>query len=366
MTDYKARDQVLAGAIAGIGQLDDERLFLTGGTLLRACAFENYRYSEDLDFDWLGSKKSFIKTIRSAWPAIEALTSEYNATLEATPESIVILHEGEDGRANNKLKMDCNDYHWMHRRAYDKPYTFWPLQKRYNLDPSSRIRGITLESVAANKIACVASRSTPRDVYDLYRLSKNDSVDMDAAWALYLEIWDRYRIDKRFGPGRHTMVRWKPDPHPAYLKGSLLGSKKAIGNKWSRSMPRLLGGDLSTDSNPTCEECFTVVSEWITRKHTRYVEEYKFYNDGRSPFSEASSYNTTIVGTAKRRATHHKRQPSKTAKPRVRAKPAEDKKTPPPPVPDVSASGRCGSDLGDGQRCRNVTAGGGRCHLHRG
>lgn len=37
MTDHLARDRVLTCVIAGLGRLDDPRLVLTGGTLLRIC-----------------------------------------------------------------------------------------------------------------------------------------------------------------------------------------------------------------------------------------------------------------------------------------------------------------------------------------
>ncbi|MDQ2875184.1 MAG: nucleotidyl transferase AbiEii/AbiGii toxin family protein [Actinomycetota bacterium] len=44
------RDYVLAHLCADIGALDDPRLVFKGGTLLRLCYFETYRYSADLDF----------------------------------------------------------------------------------------------------------------------------------------------------------------------------------------------------------------------------------------------------------------------------------------------------------------------------
>ena len=45
------RDYVLARIIAALGALDDSHgLVFKGGTALRLCYFEDYRYSADLDF----------------------------------------------------------------------------------------------------------------------------------------------------------------------------------------------------------------------------------------------------------------------------------------------------------------------------
>lgn len=45
------RDYVLAHIVAALGALDDEHgLVFKGGTALRLCYFEDYRYSADLDF----------------------------------------------------------------------------------------------------------------------------------------------------------------------------------------------------------------------------------------------------------------------------------------------------------------------------
>ena len=54
---------MLIAALAGIG---DDRLVFKGGTLLRVCVFDNYRWSEDLDFDWTGSPEGFRALVDGA------------------------------------------------------------------------------------------------------------------------------------------------------------------------------------------------------------------------------------------------------------------------------------------------------------
>lgn len=50
------RDYVLAHIIAGLAALDiDHGLVFKGGTALRLCYFDDYRYSADLDFSLIAA-----------------------------------------------------------------------------------------------------------------------------------------------------------------------------------------------------------------------------------------------------------------------------------------------------------------------
>lgn len=358
MTDFAARDRVLATVIAALGQMEDKRLILVGGTLLRTCAFEDYRYSEDLDFDWLGSPRSFMRLMRAARTAVESTSCGYNPAISFKDGTVIITHDGEDGRDANQLSVDCNDYTRRDRKSYDRPTTLWPLQARYELPPSTRIQGLALEAIAANKIACLSSRTAPRDLYDLYRLSEDDRVDMDKAWAIYLDVWERYRVDKPSGHGRHMMQRWRPDPHPAYTKGAITGSRNVMASKWADRMPAVIGAasNAAGASTPTFDDAFDSVMDLIVDKHAKYVAEYKRQH-GHSPFADAKTYTQAIKSTTEKRVAFHKRRAAAARK--SRAKEARRGKKAAP------ASGICGYDLGDNRLCRNRTSGGGRCHLHR-
>jgi predicted nucleotidyltransferase component of viral defense system len=48
------RDYVLAHILDGIAQTDEPRLVFKGGTALRFCYLEDFRYSADLDFSARG------------------------------------------------------------------------------------------------------------------------------------------------------------------------------------------------------------------------------------------------------------------------------------------------------------------------
>ena len=65
------RDYVLAHIIAGVAKLGDEiSLVFKGGTALRLCHFDDYRYSADLDFSLAsGSIEDSYASISSALEA---------------------------------------------------------------------------------------------------------------------------------------------------------------------------------------------------------------------------------------------------------------------------------------------------------
>ncbi|MDE2782521.1 MAG: nucleotidyl transferase AbiEii/AbiGii toxin family protein [Gemmatimonadota bacterium] len=63
MPPLTGRDIVQHQILAVLADRQGERprLRFKGGTLLRACWAENYRYSEDLDFDWVGTPGALAK-----------------------------------------------------------------------------------------------------------------------------------------------------------------------------------------------------------------------------------------------------------------------------------------------------------------
>jgi predicted nucleotidyltransferase component of viral defense system len=49
-----------------------EHWILKGGTCVKKCFFETYRFSEDLDFSLLPAAPK-VTTLRAPWPAISAI-----------------------------------------------------------------------------------------------------------------------------------------------------------------------------------------------------------------------------------------------------------------------------------------------------
>ena len=72
------RDYVLAHIVAGLGNLDNNHgLVFKGGSALRLCYFEDYRYSADLDFSVIEGD------LAAAYGAIEAAFATVTGAVEA-------------------------------------------------------------------------------------------------------------------------------------------------------------------------------------------------------------------------------------------------------------------------------------------
>lgn len=91
------RDYVLSHIIAGLGSLGvDHGLVFKGGTALRFCYFDDYRYSADLDFSMVEGD------LAAAYGTIEAALSEVTGAVEALTLTIDeprrIAYQGPPGR----------------------------------------------------------------------------------------------------------------------------------------------------------------------------------------------------------------------------------------------------------------------------
>lgn len=80
---HTQRDMVQHHVVAALAEIGDDRLVFKGGTLLRICVFEDYRWSEDLDFDWAGSPGGFRALVDAA--VARAATSVDIPTLTTEP-----------------------------------------------------------------------------------------------------------------------------------------------------------------------------------------------------------------------------------------------------------------------------------------
>ncbi|MCY3926615.1 MAG: nucleotidyl transferase AbiEii/AbiGii toxin family protein [bacterium] len=163
------------------------RLVLKGGTLLRTCWKMDYRYSEDLDFDWSGhssaERHEIVHTIENV---LDEASRASGRSLRARDRSgrLDILWEAP-ADTRHRLRIDIT--------VPDAPprdgARLWRLQPRYpGLGDDIRVTGITLEAITAAKLACLAhpSRLAARDLYDLDRLLDSPDVDCMAALDSFL------------------------------------------------------------------------------------------------------------------------------------------------------------------------------------
>jgi predicted nucleotidyltransferase component of viral defense system len=169
------RDYVLAHIIAGLTALGDKHgMVFKGGTALRLCFFEDYRYSADLDFSMVeGTKADGYEIIEAA--LIEA--NEVIDTLYLTEQSPAkIAYLGPLGRQRT-LKLDIADDELVINTEAQTLLPRWD-----DLPTDSYVSVYTLNEIAGEKLRCVMQRLQCRDLFDLALLFDEAQVDvLDAA-----------------------------------------------------------------------------------------------------------------------------------------------------------------------------------------
>lgn len=154
--------------------LSDERrsLVFKGGTALYRFYNLN-RFSEDLDFDVVGKRFDIDKMIKKIIRHLE-LTGMPRTIFEKTEHGneinirFTIRGPLYNGSKNSMSRVTIN----ISKR--ERPIS--PLEKllvtTYPEIPSFELSVLDVEEIAAEKIRCILTREKPRDIYDLWFLSK--------------------------------------------------------------------------------------------------------------------------------------------------------------------------------------------------
>ena len=178
------RDYVLAHLCAAIGAIGDPRLVFKGGTLLRLCYFDPFRYSADLDFSAIDGlpRSEATATIaaaatacreRTGMPALEVVAGDR--------ETAWVTYVGPLASRPRTLKLDISDTELV------EPHARMALTARWaDLPADAAIEGYTPDEVGAEKLRCIAERLQCRDLYDLSELLDSQKVEALEAWELYL------------------------------------------------------------------------------------------------------------------------------------------------------------------------------------
>ena len=169
------RDYVLAHIIAGLGSLgSDHGLVFKGGTALRLCYFEDYRYSADLDFSVVeGDLTAAYATIEAAFAAVTGAVESLTLTDEE-PRRIGYL--GPLGRKRH-LKLDIAVDELVVSADTVGLLPRWP-----DLPTTYGCQVYPLAEIAGEKLRCIMQRMQCRDLYDLWLLFDDAGVDpLDAS-----------------------------------------------------------------------------------------------------------------------------------------------------------------------------------------
>lgn len=180
------KDYILSWILWGIAKHTNlsEILVFKGGTVLKKVYFEDYRFSEDLDFTLLNEKASNKQIFKWFDETFIQIREEANIPLE-----IIDNDEHEDGGinfyisyigplgglGNNKnVKIDISK---------NETLEFDPVIKDAIINYSDlkdyKLLCYTLKELLVEKLRCVMQRMQPRDYYDIWYLLEIEEIRID-------------------------------------------------------------------------------------------------------------------------------------------------------------------------------------------
>jgi len=252
------KDYVIGWVLAGISEhpeLSDSWIF-KGGTCIKKCFLETYRFSEDLDFTLLNPDHSKIDFLIEAFSGVAQWVYEQSG-VEIPKERIRfdiyqssrgkpagegrLYYRGPMGRQGDppRIKLDLTIDEIVvlkpERREIFHPYSDKPQGSLFAVC-------YPLIEVFAEKIRALAERLRPRDLYDVVFLSRFDGLDIDRSLL-------RETVEKKCsfkGVVIPTLASLENNPGRAELEaewGNMLSHQlpllPAFGEYW-RDLPRLL------------------------------------------------------------------------------------------------------------------------------
>ncbi len=183
------RDYCLSWVLVGLSQSPlKDRLAFKGGTALKKCYFEDYRFSQDLDFtlieetSWeeieLGLGAAFEETHKGS--GVEIRLDHLDRHSHENSHTFYLAYEGPlPGGAGKTVKTDITI-----RERIVLPLEERPVLRGYeeyrDLPEGARIRVYSLDEVAVEKTVALLdrARNEPRDLYDLWFLTVNGHVTL--------------------------------------------------------------------------------------------------------------------------------------------------------------------------------------------
>lgn len=191
-TEVVEKDYVLGWTLAGINNnnlLEDNWIF-KGGTCLKKCYFETYRFSEDLDFtltdetnldkDFLHAQFNNVADWVYENSGIQILKDLTHFDVHPDPSKKYVEGKikyigplGERrGGAHAKIILDLTSRELLALPS-EKKQVFHP----YSDQPTTGIwaRSYCFEEVFAEKVRALAERTRPRDLYDVIHLFRREA-----------------------------------------------------------------------------------------------------------------------------------------------------------------------------------------------
>lgn len=188
------KDYILSWILWGIANHEQlaKMLVFKGGTVLKKVYFEDYRFSEDLDFTLLDNEISNEQIFDWFNEIFNLVKEEANIPLKKIDDDEAdadkAKEDKEDGLNfyigyvgplggfgnNKKVKIDISK---------SEKLEFEPIVKNAIVDYSDledyKLQCYTLEELLVEKLRCTMQRMQPRDYYDIWYLVEVEKMDVD-------------------------------------------------------------------------------------------------------------------------------------------------------------------------------------------
>ena len=180
------KDYILSWILQGIARHSQlsEQIIFKGGTVLKKVYFEDYRYSEDLDFSLLNSEIANEQIFEWFEEVFEYIEDEANIPLEIVDDNkhedgginFYISYVGPLGGkgANKKVKVDI---------SRSEKLEFAPEKRKvfcsYSDQEGHQLLCYSLEEVLVEKMRSIMQRMQARDLYDIWYLSEIHGMEID-------------------------------------------------------------------------------------------------------------------------------------------------------------------------------------------
>lgn len=198
------KDYVLGWVLAGISQHPQtaQTWLFKGGTCLKKCYFETYRFSEDLDFTLRDGAQIDEAFLRATLGEIAQWVYEHSGIEFPGDARAIDIYKNPRGKPSAqgrlgyrgpmqrqstvpRIRLDLTDDERVVRDGEQKR-----VHHPYSDDPEEGIHTLAycFEEVYAEKLRALAERERPRDLYDVIHLHRHDAgADRAAVFAILQE-----------------------------------------------------------------------------------------------------------------------------------------------------------------------------------
>ena len=222
------KDYVLTWALAGVAEHEvlNKALVFKGGTVLKKCYFEDYRYSEDLDYTLLDESLTHETLIVYFEEVFKWVKEESNITFQlgetnthqaSGSSQFYVNYFGPLGgnMGSRSIKVDITRGEILiYEPEQRKVFTDYSDME----DISAVLSCYPLSEILIEKMAALMGRTEPRDFYDFW---------------YFMEI-ERMDISEHLGAFEQKAKRHKHDPKE--FANKVLSKEAVFGKDWVKKL----------------------------------------------------------------------------------------------------------------------------------